>query len=306
MLRIRPYRSADEAELLRVLDVDRIPGQPEVTRQMLANALQGHASIDAGHWSELSELRTMVAVSAEGAVAGALSSGYRERDDSGVVLWLHGCEDADVLAGLLRDTLDAYGGCDRVVAFDFATPLTAGLEALPIRHRPVTRSQLERFGFVEMNLWRYMVIDPCGIRCPDQLGARYEWAVSGSAGQDTKLVLLRDGTSVVETEIGIVADGIGAIWWIETAERHRRAGLGRYALMFAVSELARRGADVVILYVDDDEPDPSAERSRRAANHLYDSTGFVEVDRLCSYRRERCRPSRRVQGDPSRAALRVP
>jgi hypothetical protein len=37
----------------------------------------------------------------------------------------------------------------------------------------------------------------------------------------------------------------------------------------------------VILYVDDDEPGGS--RDRRAANRLYDSAGFVEIDRLHSY-----------------------
>lgn len=47
--------------------------------------------------------------------------------------------------------------------------------------------------------------------------------------------------------------------------------------------LSDQGAREVILYVDDDEP--GGERDRTAANRLYDTSGFTEVDRLHSYTR---------------------
>lgn len=50
----------------------------------------------------------------------------------------------------------------------------------------------------------------------------------------------------------------------------------------ALDVLAGLGATHVILYVDDDAP-PGDERDRTAANRLYESAGFTEVDRLYSY-----------------------
>lgn len=64
---------------------------------------------------------------------------------------------------------------------------------------------------------------------------------------------------------------------------HRGHGLGRDLLQQALDELGRRGARCTVLYVDDDDPDPASPRSRHAANRLYESVGFVEVDRLLSF-----------------------
>ncbi|MFD7235946.1 GNAT family N-acetyltransferase [Streptomyces syringium] len=62
----------------------------------------------------------------------------------------------------------------------------------------------------------------------------------------------------------------------------RGRGLGRLLLGSVLEALTALGATEVVLYVDDDEP-PGGERDRTAANALYDSAGFTEVDQLWSY-----------------------
>lgn len=62
----------------------------------------------------------------------------------------------------------------------------------------------------------------------------------------------------------------------------RGRGLGRAMLGSALDVLSGLGARKAILYVDDDAP-PGDERDRAAANALYESAGFAEVDRLYSY-----------------------
>jgi hypothetical protein len=50
----------------------------------------------------------------------------------------------------------------------------------------------------------------------------------------------------------------------------------------ALAVLTDLGAAEAILYVDDDEPQ-GGERDRTAANSLYRTAGFTEVDRLYAY-----------------------
>ncbi|OEJ21609.1 hypothetical protein AS594_39465 [Streptomyces agglomeratus] len=72
------------------------------------------------------------------------------------------------------------------------------------------------------------------------------------------------------------------LWWIEVAADARGRGLGRAMLGSALDALTGLGAKEVILYVDDDAP-RGDERDRTAANRLYESAGFTEIDRLYSY-----------------------
>ncbi|WP_083792860.1 GNAT family N-acetyltransferase [Kribbella flavida] len=73
------------------------------------------------------------------------------------------------------------------------------------------------------------------------------------------------------------------MWWLEVRPEHRGRGLGAALLGTALRLLAARGADQVVLSVDDDAPagDP---RDRTAAKRLDARAGFREVDRLWSYR----------------------
>ena len=91
----------------------------------------------------------------------------------------------------------------------------------------------------------------------------------------------RDGAGTVEAT-GPVA-GTAMIGWLGVDPCARGRGLGAGLLHAALHHLADRGATDVVLYVDDDEP--GGDRDRRSANHLYERSGFVQVDRLHSYSR---------------------
>ncbi|MEU5537555.1 hypothetical protein [Streptomyces sp. NPDC020362] len=62
------------------------------------------------------------------------------------------------------------------------------------------------------------------------------------------------------------------------------SGLGRALLGTALNALHLMGATEVIPYVDDDAP-PGDDRDRTAAEALYESAGFQEIDRLHSFTR---------------------
>jgi ribosomal protein S18 acetylase RimI-like enzyme len=94
-----------------------------------------------------------------------------------------------------------------------------------------------------------------------------------------------DGSVVAEATVGLPVAEIGVLWWLHVDAGARRQGVGMRMLGSALDLLAGLGAREVILYVDDDEP--GEDRDRRAANALYDRAGFVEVDRLHSYRLQR-------------------
>ncbi|MEJ0039484.1 MAG: GNAT family N-acetyltransferase [Gammaproteobacteria bacterium] len=74
------------------------------------------------------------------------------------------------------------------------------------------------------------------------------------------------------------------IWFIWLDKECRGRGLGRKLLGSALLQLQVQRMQEVILYVDDDEK--GGERDRTAANRLYDSIGFTEIDRLVSYERQ--------------------
>jgi len=157
----RAYRSADEQAALALINADRITGQPTCTAAMLAEALAGRSAIDSGWWAELESLTTEVLITETNEVAGVVSYARRSRDGTGLVLWLHGREIAEVVDALVLRALNAFH--ERPVhAFDFATPLGLGLETLPVRHRPVTHAALLGAGFTPRPLWRYMWRPPAG------------------------------------------------------------------------------------------------------------------------------------------------
>jgi len=169
-------------------------------------------------------------------------------------------------------------------AFDFATALGLGLEALPIHHRPATHSELLARGFVAEDLWRYMRLEldrevRWGRRLGDASVRRNTdgsgWVISGPEDGS--------GNLLYEAKVSDVIQGIGVLWWIEVRESARSKGIGTNLLATAVGVLQAESAHEVILYIDDDDPTNEQGRSRVAASHMYERAGFVEVDRLVSY-----------------------
>ncbi|MEJ8633361.1 MULTISPECIES: GNAT family N-acetyltransferase [Streptomyces] len=274
---------ADEDAVLALVDDDRMGGQPASTPAMLDEALQGRSPVDAGWWAELEPPDVVVAEDADGVVVGAVSYALRLKDDTGQLLWLHCREDARTADVLIRHALAAFGTRE-VHAFSFASALSLGLEALPVLHRPATVEALRRAGFTGERLWRYMLaaLPVEGMpRLPDvrvghEPGDRQAW----------RLEAHRDRRVVAEAVVGSPVQGTGVLRWIGVLPDLRGRGLGRAMLGNALGVLTERGADTVVLYVDDDAA-AGDERDRTAAISLYESVGFAEVDRLYSYSRPR-------------------
>jgi len=277
---IRPYAAVDAEQVLALVNADRLPGQPVATPKMLAEPLAGRSPVDAGWWQQLAELRTEVLTGPGETVAGVVSYARRPRDGAGLILWLHGREDARVVSDLIVHVMRQLDDCAAVEAFSFATALGLGLEALPVRHRAVTDQALRDAGFAGHDLWRYMHRPLPAPELPHASVVE----VTTPQPRQRQLTVRDRGQVAAEATIGTPVAGIGVLWWISVEPAHQGAGLGAGLLGTALDMLAGLGAAEVILYVDDDDPDPHSERSRAAANRLYDRAGFTQVDRLHSYR----------------------
>ncbi|WP_236793274.1 GNAT family N-acetyltransferase [Amycolatopsis sp. GM8] len=277
---VRPLEAADQPATLDLINADRLPGQPEVTESMLADALAGRSSVDTGWWADLDAPRTVVATDIAGQVAGAASFATRARDGAGLILWLHARENRVAVKALLRHMLNTLHGCRVIEAFSFATALGLGLEALPVRHRPVTAAALIDAGFTSSDLWRYM-----GRSLPAELPTAAGVRIEASELGIRELALLDGERTLAQATVGVPVAGIGVLWWISSDPDLRGRGHGRAMLGSALQLLGELGAREVILFVDDDEP--GGERDRTAADRLYEQSGFVEYDRLHSYRLER-------------------
>ncbi|GAA0490836.1 GNAT family N-acetyltransferase [Streptomyces sp. NPDC046215] len=280
-LTLRPYRATDRAAVLALIDADRLPGQPLVTPEMLAHALAGRSAVDAEWWAALDPPAVEVATTPDGHVVGVISWALRPGDDTGLILWLHCREDEAVARALIDRALSALAP-RAVEAFQFSTALTLGLEALPVARRRATRTALERAGFTGERLWRALRAELPRPGLPVLDGV--ETGPDPQREAAWRLLVRRDGRAVAEAVVGHPVQGVGVLWWIEVGPGERGRGLGRALLGSALDLLTGLGAAEVVLYVDDDEP-PGGDRDRTAANALYDSAGFTEVDDLWSYTR---------------------
>ncbi|MFF3014796.1 GNAT family N-acetyltransferase [Streptomyces sp. NPDC057939] len=278
---LRPYDPGDEAAVLRLSTAEGLPGQPVPDPAMLAEALAGRSPVDGAWWAALEQPQTWVAVDRDRAVTGVVSYALRPEDDTGQLLWLHCREDGPLAERLVRHVLRVFGA-RRVEAFQFASALSHGLEALPTVHRPSTAAALERAGFTGERLWRYMRAALPAQGLPRLAHVRVGPDPEGR--QARRLEVEERGLVCVEAVVGLPLQGTAVLWWIEVATAARGRGLGRAMLGSALDVAADLGATEVILYVDDDAA-PGEERDRTAANALYDTSGFVEVDRLFSYAR---------------------
>jgi ribosomal protein S18 acetylase RimI-like enzyme len=278
---LRPIVPADARAVIELIDGDRLVGQPAVTEGMLNEAIAGRSPVDEGWWADLTDLVTIVAVDLSGAVVGVASFARREDRRTGVLLWLHAREERAVVETLVDHVLAALADCEAITAFEFASALGVGLEALPVGHRPVTHTVLQDRSFVATDLWRYMHRSLPAADLPRAT------ALAVEADDSRRHLRVRDGQGAVigEATVGGPVAGIGVLWWLHVEPNGRGRGVGAELLGSALDLLTGLGAREAILYVDDDEP--GGERDRRAANRLYDRAGFTQIDRLYSYRRPR-------------------
>lgn len=273
-IRPGPLTRAQRERLRVLIDADRLPGQPALTRAALAEALAGRSPIDSGWWAELTDLHVATLPAADGSLSGAVSWARRRTDGTAVLLWLHAREHPGTVAALLDHALAGQRG--RWEAFEFATALTLGVEALPVAHRPVTAVALEERGFTGRDLWRYMH------RPLTDLPPRPDLALQVRPGRlDGWELATPDGAGQVEFT-GPVG-GTAMIGWLGVEDAARGRGLGAGLLAAGLWHLAEHGASDAVLCVDDDQP--GSDRDRQAANRLYDRIGFRQIDRLHSYTR---------------------
>lgn len=301
-LALRPYAPADAGAVLSLVNADRLPGQPVATPEMLHEALAGRSPVDGGWWAELDPPATHVAAGADGTVRGVVSWALRPKDDTGLILWLHCREDPRVADALLGAALTALGPRP-AQAFQLATALTRGLEALPRTYRQATHAALERAGFHGEPQWRYLLID---LPAPDLPRAAHVRTVPEPGDSHARRLEVRHGGAAAEAEavIGLPVGGTGVLWWIGVRQPSRRRGTGRSLLGSALDALSTHGAREAFLYVETNTG-RGGDDDRTAATALYRSAGFREVDTLHSYARPAPPPTGRQLPLPSRAAASV-
>jgi ribosomal protein S18 acetylase RimI-like enzyme len=273
-LRVRPLTPDDVGALCRLVEADRLPGQPACTPDMVAWTLAGRSRLHRWWWQQLVAFRMLAVESAGGNLMGAGASG-RRANGWRYLLWLHAREDPPVVEYLLGSFLHGIGPADPVYAFWFSTELSVGLDGLPRRARAVTHDALLAAGFTGADRFAYLRADEPGpspevsFRCRGQ-------------GGDFHVEIGPEDGPWGAADTSLPAPGLGTVWWLEVEEAHRRRGTGRQLLRAARSLLAEAGATETILLVDHDDP---VERDRRPALALYRSEGFRVVDHLWSYRR---------------------
>jgi GNAT superfamily N-acetyltransferase len=286
-LEVRQLRPYDLPSILELANADLLAGQPRSMRDGLEMALRAESPVDSTWWQQLANIQVLV-VTRGGTVAGAASYAVAPADRSGWLLWLHGREDREVVRILVDQVLDELSGCSHVYAFFIATALTLGLEALPVRRRPVTHAVLREHGLVGRDSWRYLVVplDRAVVEAGTDEVAGVA-AVSAPGETPTWRLTVGDPDRPIATaEVALGREGCGILWWIEVEPGQRGRGIGRRLLLQALRFLALRGARTMAALVDHDS---ALEAERRPALRLFASVGFQAVDELWSYESPRRR-----------------
>jgi ribosomal protein S18 acetylase RimI-like enzyme len=282
---IRAFGQSDTRAVLDLIADDHLPGQPVCSEEALNHALKGECTIDRHWWDQFRDIRTVVREDG-GQIVGAASYAVHAEEGDAYILWLHAAERREVVDDLLSWMIAELRDAPSLRAFWIATPLTLGVEGLPVGHRAVTDTALRAHGFQGEDLWLYM-------QGPARLAST---RIARVEAREAVWRLVLDGETgpIGEAEVSVGPDGVGVLWWIEVNESHRGLGHGRVLLAEAVAHLKDLGSGHVVLYVDHDDP---TARDRRPAVSLYESAGFVTVDHLWSYSLQRSDPPGPVPGE---------
>jgi ribosomal protein S18 acetylase RimI-like enzyme len=279
MMNIRTFTWRDMPAVLELLHADQLPSQSRTTAQDVQRAFAGQAIIDQKWWEALAVIRTIVATQGS-EVLGVASFGIQKKepfatlqpDGSGCLLWLHAHEDRPVIEALLSAVSTELQEYPRIYAFWFATPLTLGIEGLPVAHRPATHQALLERHFVGKDDWLYMA-GPI-VTQAEQIAAVEKtsrgWTLSLQEGDER----------IAEATVSLGKDRLGVLHWLWVREDRRGQGLGTRLFLQARKVLGDAGAQTVLLFVDHDDPE---ERNRMPAIRLYQRHGFEVIDHLWSY-----------------------
>lgn len=278
-MHVRWLREDDIADVLELINRDHLADQPRCDGRMLGSALQGRSKLERQWWESFSDIRCLVATE-EGHVVGAASFTSAGQGRDGYLLWLHSDETPAVTDRLIESFESALPRARRLRAFFIATPLTAGMEGLPVKHREITHDSLLEHGYAARDAWLYVSrrLAPAGPEPSVPVEVNRD-------DEDMHLVVKdRDGQLLGETHLTFYPDGIVVRWWIHVREDHRGRGLSRQIDRQVVNECAKAGAHSIIGYVDHNNPHAAG---RRPALALYESMGARIVDHLWEYEKSR-------------------
>jgi GNAT superfamily N-acetyltransferase len=273
-------REDDAASVLDLINRDRLAGQPRCDERMLRDALQGRSKLERQWWESFSDVRCLVA-SEDGSVVGAMSFTSAAKGDDGYLLWLHSNETPAVAEVLLDSCEAALPRARRLRAFFIATPLTAGMEGLPVKHRENTHDSLMKHGYAAREAWLFLSrpLPPAAPKpsVPVEVNRRDHDSLQLVAKD-------RDGRLMAESNLTFYPDGIVVRWWIHVSAEFRGRGLSRQIDHQVINECAKAGAHTIIGYVDHNN---AACDDRGPALALYESLGARIVDHLWEYEKSR-------------------
>ncbi|MER7820062.1 GNAT family N-acetyltransferase [Streptomyces sp. NPDC096153] len=262
-LGVRPLAGEDTSAVLELIDADWLPGQ-RPAREILASAGTG-----------LRHGATFVLCD-EHRPVGVVRCGLRAADAAGLVVWLHGREDFDVVAGLIAAARAHLG---HRPLYACTGPATAtGIPGLPVGHRKATARALTAAGFTPAAAQRYSLRDltaepptpeyPLADVTPIADPPGWQLELTETDGTHIATAILRAPTT--ETA------GMAVLWQLAVRAEHRRQGIGTHLLNQCLHHTHAHGAH----HLTADIPDGDIPATR-----LLTTTGFLPVDTLTVYHR---------------------
>ncbi|QXJ22649.1 hypothetical protein AGRA3207_003686 [Actinomadura graeca] len=262
---VRPYRPADEPEVLALINEDRLVGQPVCTWGMLEAARIGRSAFEGSRWARLGLVRTDVVVDEEDVVLGVVSTGVHRSDGTGTLLWLHGGEEPAVVHLLLDAAMRRLGG-RTISAFPLLSSLGLGLRGLPAKARAATYSAMRGRAFEMVGISTYLhqhltapAPPPADVRVrPKQNTDFLGWRIHAD-GADAHI-----DVTVSPYDVG----------WVTHAEPDPACAEAEDLVRSALHVLTRCAAREVVATI------PSTGAGAPDLHELYGRLGFAEVDRL--------------------------
>ena len=258
---IRSISPADYSDVCRLINEERLFGEPCIAEQDLAAAIVPGKDF---FWESLGKIETVV-IEREGAIRGAASAGTLHDDHTKFLLWLHAGEEKTLIEKLVC----ALQETQQLSYAFWVAALFSCLEGLP-SSRSVTREVLENYGLLSLPGGQYLVLETEKYALSSRKKKKSFPRVSEKEGEITlttpfgKVICNKKGTA-------------GIISWIHVEEAHRGKGKGRELLESALDFLLPTSREI-ILYVDD-------MNERTAALHLYQSVGFQQHARFLHFKR---------------------
>ncbi len=253
---VGPYRPITQGAVRALVEADRLPG--------LAQAPAPGSAV------------TFVLTSARDEIVGAVCCGVRPGDGAGMIWWLHGCEDFDVLTALLA-VARSHLGARRTL---YACPPPPGadgrhLPGLPRKRRSVTVRALAVAGFTPAATRWYFHHPLTGREQPPVYPLAEITPLTDP--RDRQLTLTDThgnhlATAILHTP---APSKTATLCHLVVHPSHRSQGIATRLLTQCLNEAASSGATSVIAHTD---------QADHHATRLLTSGGFTRADTLTVYR----------------------